>query len=109
MDPSVVSTIEFGVNGSRSGVVGPVRVKSCETKYLDCVLAMYSTVPFVPGEMIFTGLEMTGLPFPNRPIWLYGDELQVGGSQMAKMEAAPARVGVIGEDPGTVSGEVERN
>jgi hypothetical protein len=52
---------------------------------------------------------MTGLPLPKAPIWLYGDELQLGGSQMAKMEPAPARVGEMGLVPAMVSGEVETN
>src|SRR5438270_2841687 len=109
VEPSVVITIEFGVKGSSSGALGPVRVKSCETMYRDCVLAMKSTVEFVPGEVMLTGLEMTGLPLPKAPIWLYGDELQLGGWQMAKMEPAPARVGETGLVPAMVSGEVETN
>jgi hypothetical protein len=99
--------MEFGAYGSSSGAVAPVRVKSCATTYRDCVLAMNNTVPFVPGEVMLTGLEMTGFPLPNRPIWLYGDELQVGGSQIAKMSAAPANAGVSVLLAGMVLGEVD--
>ena len=39
-----------------------VFVKSRSTTYLDCVLAMKSTVLFVPGVRMSTGLDVTGLP-----------------------------------------------
>lgn len=81
-------------------------MKSLATMYFDCVLAMYNTVPLVPGEVTLTGFDTTGLPFPNNPIWLMGAGLQEGGSQIAKMDALPARVGVIVLPAGIVSGAV---
>jgi hypothetical protein len=70
---------------------------------------MYSTVPLVPGVVIFTEFDVTGRPLPKSPIWLYADELQLGGWQMAEIDAAPAKLGVtdppaLGE---TVDGTVE--
>ena len=69
--------------------------KSIGSRYCDCVLAMYSTVAFVPGVMSVTPFEVMGLPLPNKPIWLNGAELQVGGWQTAVIVAAPGKVGEI--------------
>ena len=71
------------------------------------MLAIYSTVLFVPGAVMFTEFEVIGLPLPNRPIWLYDAELQFGGWQIAEIEAAPAKVGVTVEPAGIVVGDVE--
>ena len=64
-------------------------VKSLETMYFDCVLAMYRTVLLVPGVAIFTEFEVIGLPFPNTPIWLYAEELQFGGWHIAVDRGRP--------------------
>ena len=85
----------------------PGWVKSLDSTYRDCVLAMYSTVLLVPGEVMFTAFEVIGLPLPNRPIWLYDEELQLGGWQIALIEAAPAKDGVTVEPAGIVVGAVE--
>ena len=62
----------------------------------------------VPVADMLTELDATGLPLPNRPIWLYDDELQNGGWQRAVIAAAPARMGVTEPPPaGIVVGEVE--
>ena len=71
------------------------------------MLAIYSTVLFVPGAVMFTEFEVIGLPLPNRPIWLYDAELQFGGWQIAEIEAVQAKVGVTVEPAGIVVGDVE--
>ncbi len=53
----------------------------------------------MPGEVICTLLEVTVLPLPKRPIWLKGEVLQLGGWQMAVMEAEPGKVGVMAAEP----------
>src|SRR5579871_4181435 len=52
-----------------------------------------------------------GLPLPKRPIWLKEDELQLGGWQIAVIEAAPGKSGVTvpPEAAGMVVGAVETN
>src|SRR3981189_486166 len=51
-------------------------------------------VLLLPGAVTVIGLEVTGLPLPNRPIWLNGEGLQLGGWQTAVIAAAPGKVGV---------------
>jgi len=68
---------------------------------------MKSTVLLVPGVVTVTGFDVTGFPFPNRPIWLNGEGLQPGGWQIAVIEAAPGNSGVIDPPPGIVVGVVD--
>src|SRR3981189_2081199 len=51
-------------------------------------------VLLLPGAVTVTGFEVTGFPLPNRPIWLNGEGLQLGGWQTAVIAAAPGNVGV---------------
>jgi hypothetical protein len=69
---------------------------------------MYRTVLLVPGATKSTELEVTGLPLPKRPIWLYEAVLQDGGWQMAVIAVAPARGGTTEPEPaGIVVGDVD--
>src|ERR1700677_2558302 len=71
---------------------------------------MYRSVLLIPGAVTSMAFEVTGLPFPFRPIWSRGDGLQVGGRQMALIEAAPGNVGVTEAEPaGIVVGVVDTN
>jgi hypothetical protein len=58
--------------------------------YSEDVLAIYNTVLFSPGVVTFTEFEVTGLPLPNNPIWLYDAGLHVAGWQIAEIDAEPA-------------------
>src|SRR5579859_5110984 len=108
VDPSLLITMELGRYGSRRGTVAKGWVKSSATTYSDWVLAMYSTVLLVPGATMFTEFEVTGLPLPRRPIWLYEAELQLGGWQIAVIAVAPASGGTTVPKPaGIVVGEVD--
>ncbi len=51
-------------------------------------------VLLVPGAVTVTGFEVTAFPLPNSPIWLNGEELQLGGWQTAVIAAAPGKMGV---------------
>ena len=79
--------------------------------YSEFVLPMYRFVLFVPGAVTVTGFDVTGLPLPNKPIWLNGEGLQLGGWQIAVIAAAPGKVGVTvpAEAAGIVVGVVDSN
>src|SRR5260370_30970281 len=68
-------------------------------------------VPLVPGAVTVIGLEVTGFPLPNRPIWLNGEGLQPGGWQTAVIAADPGKVGVTvpAATAGIVVGVVDSN
>ena len=57
------------------------------------------------------GFEVTGFPLPNRPIWLNGEGLQLGGWQTAVIAAAPGKAGVTvpAVTAGIVVGVVDSN
>src|ERR1700734_3263146 len=110
VEPSLVITIEFGTYGNFTGVPIAEVVKSTGTTYWDWVLAMYNTVLFVPGVVMSIAFETTGLPLPNKPIWLKGELLQVGGWQTATIDPAPGKIGVAVEAPVvSVVGVVDSN
>src|ERR1700677_3563164 len=108
--PSSLMTIVFGSKGSRTGVPTAVVVKSTGTRYSEFVLPMYRSVLLMPGAVTWIAFEVIGIPFPFRPIWSSGDGLQVGGRQIAVIEAAPGNVGVTEAEPaGIVVGGVDTN
>jgi hypothetical protein len=55
---------------------------------------MYRFVLLGPGAVTVIAFEVTGFPFPNRPIWLNGEGLQLGGWHAAVIAAAPGKMGV---------------
>ena len=64
---------------------------------------------FLPGARKSTEFEVMGLPLPNNPIWLYAEELQLGGWHIAEIEVAPASGGLTEppEPAGIVVGDVD--
>src|SRR5260370_42018450 len=72
--------------------------------YSEFVLPMYRLVLLVPGAVTVMGLEVTGFPLPNNPIWLNGEGLQLGGWQTAVIAAAPGKIGDT--DPAAAAGIV---
>src|SRR5882757_6386691 len=104
-------TIEFGWYGNRTGAPSCGCVKSTGTRYSEFVLAIYRFVLLVPGAVTVIGFEVTGFPLPNRPIWLNGEGLQLGGWQTAVIAAAPGKVGVTvpPATAGIVVGVVDSN
>jgi hypothetical protein len=72
---------------------------------------MYRFVLLVPGAVTVIGFEVTGFPLPNRPIWLKGEGLQLGGWQTAVIAAAPGKMGVTvpAAAAGIVVGVVDSN
>ena len=65
----------------------------------------------MPGAVTVIGFEVTGFPLPNRPIWLNGEGLQLGGWQTAVIAAAPGKMGVTvpAAAAGIVVGVVDSN
>jgi hypothetical protein len=109
--PSSLITIEFGWYGRRTGAPICGCVKSTGTRYSEFVLAIYRFVLLMPGAVTVIGFEVTALPLPNKPIWLNGEGLQLGGWQIAVIAAAPGKVGVTDpvEAAGIVVGVVDSN
>jgi hypothetical protein len=68
------------------------------------------TVLLLPAAVTVIGFDVTGLPFPNSPIWLNGAGLHAEGRQTAVMFAEPGNSGVTDPtDGGIVCGVVELN
>src|SRR3981081_1029032 len=65
----------------------------------------------MPGAVTVIGFEVTGFPLPNRPIWLKGEGLQLGGWHTAVIAAAPGKRGVTvpAATAGIVVGVVDSN
>ena len=72
---------------------------------------MYRFVLLMPGAVTVIGFEVTGFPLPNRPIWLNGEGLQLGGWHTAVIAAAPGKMGVTvpAAAAGIVVGVVDSN
>jgi hypothetical protein len=72
---------------------------------------MYRFVLLGPGDVTVIGFDVTAFPLPNRPIWLNGEGLQLGGWQTAVIAAAPGKIGVTvpADAAGIVVGVVDSN
>ena len=72
---------------------------------------MYRFVLLTPGAVTVIGFEVTAFPLPNRPIWLNGEGLQLGGWHIAVIAAAPGKRGVTvpAVTAGIVVGVVDSN
>ena len=108
-EPSLLMTMELGTKGSLSGCGGALVTKSRAPYSATWCWRCKGAVLFWPGVVTVMGFDVMGLPLPKRPIWLNGDGLQLGGWQMAVMEAAAGEAGRDGaaEAAGMVVGAVE--